>query len=388
MQPILYNTADCYKNSTPLFDSNGFGFLTECTEFLTTMEHNGAYSFSAKIKSTDKLASKIKITSYIKAKVNNVSEPQLFYVTKIEIDKNGDLTVSGEHASRMFFQNGTIPRATDGSMYGTPKELIDHFMRDYSQSGKPLYMWFTDVPYRWFNFNSSITTKKTISLGYSQAVKFEEIFKNDDEGLINQFGGVLLFDNFDIYFEKITTAGAKSGYRIAFGANVSDFKQSAEIGNYYTHVMPYARCSTTDKDEVVVSSFEPYETGLKRSIKNTYLYDCSSKIKRFTLNKSTGENYEEVRDALRNAVADYNYSTEQTAETLSIKVTLENELTKMNAIKLYDEVTIVMPDGTNFSRRISKTVYDSVSHKYKEITIGDLEMSMSDLLKIQRRFKK
>lgn len=388
MQPILYETADYYKNPTALLESNGFGFLNECTEFLTTMEQNGTYSFSAKIKSTDKLASKIKITSYIKAKVNNVSEPQLFYVTKIEVDKNDDLTVSGEHVSRMFFQNGTIPRATDGSMYGTPKELIDHFMRDYSQSGKPLYMWFTDVPYRWFNFNSSITTKKTISLGYSQAVKFEEIFKNDDEGLINQFGGVLFFDNFNIHFEKITTAGAKSGYRIAFGANVSDFKQSAEIGNYYTHVMPYARCSTTDKDEVVVSSFEPYETGLKRSIKNTYLYDCSSKIKKFTLNKSTGENYEEVRDALRNAVADYNYSTEQTAETLSIKVTLENELTKMNAIKLYDEVTIVMPDGTNFSRRISKTVYDSVSHKYKEITIGDLEMSMSDLLKIQRRFKK
>lgn len=388
MQPILYETADYYKNPTALLESNGFGFLNECTEFLTTMEQNGTYSFSAKIKSTDKLVSKIKITSYIKAKVNNVSEPQYFYVTKIEVDKNGDLTVSGEHVSRMFFQNGTIPRAMDGSMYGTPKELIDHFMRDYSQSAKPLHMWFTDVPYRWFNFNSSIVTKKTISLGYSQAVKFEEIFKNDDEGLINQFGGVLFFDNFNIHFEKITTAGAKSGYRIAFGANVSDFKQSAEIGNYYTHVMPYARCSTTDKDEVVVSSFEPYETGLKRSIKNTYLYDCSSKIKKFTLNKSTGENYEEVRDALRNAVADYNYSTEQTAETLSIKVTLENELTKMNAIKLYDEVTIVMPDGTNLNRRISKTVYDSVSQKYKEITIGDLSMSMSDLLKIQRRFKR
>lgn len=388
MQPILYETADYYKNPTALLESNGVGFLNECTEFLTTMEENGTYSFSAKIKSTDKLVSKIKITSYIKAKVNNVSEPQYFYVTKIEVDKNGDLTVSGEHVSRMFFQNGTIPRAMDGSMYGTPKELIDHFMRDYSQSAKPLHMWFTDVPYRWFNFNSSIATKKTISLGYSQAVKFEEIFKNDDEGLINQFCGVLFFDNFNIHFEKITTAGTKSGYRIAFGANVSDFKQSAEIGNYYTHVMPYARCSTTDKDEVVVSSFEPYETGLKRSIKNTYLYDCTSKIKKFTLNKSTGENYEEVRDALRNAVADYNYSTEQTAESLSIKVTFENELTKMNAIKLYDEVTIVMPDGTNFSRRISKTVYDSVSQKYKEITIGDLEMSMSDLLKIQRRFKK
>ena len=140
MQPILYETADYYKNPTALLESNGVGFLNECTEFLTTMEENGTYSFSAKIKSTDKLASKIKITSYIKAKVNNVSEPQLFYVTKIEVDKNGDLTISGEHVSRMFFQNGTIPRATDGSMYGTPKELIDHFMRDYSQSDKPLHM--------------------------------------------------------------------------------------------------------------------------------------------------------------------------------------------------------------------------------------------------------
>ena len=126
----------------------------------------------------------------------------------------------------------------------------------------------------------------------------------------------------------------------------------------------------------------------ERYIKNTYLYDCTSKIKKYTLNPSTGENYEEVRDALRNAVADYNYSTEQTSETLSIRVTLENELTKMHAIKLYDEVTVVMPDGTNLNRRISKTVYDSVSQKYKEITIGDLSMSMSDLIKIQRRFKR
>ena len=388
MYPIIYNTADYYKNSTSLFDSNGFGFLTECTEFLTTMEQNGTYSFSAKIKSTDKLAKNIKITSYIKAKVNNVSEPQLFYVTKIEVDKYGDLTVSGEHVSRMFFQNGTIPRALDGSMYGTPKELIDHFMKDYSQEGNPLHMWFTEVPYKWFDFSSSITTKKRIYLGYSQAVKFEDIFKDDDEGLINQFGGVLYFDNFNVYFDKISTAGTRSGYRIAFGGNVSDYKQTAEIGNYYTHVMPYARCNTTDSDEVVVSSFEPYETGLKRSIKNTYLYDCTSKIQKYTLNKGTGENYEKVRDALRYAVADYNYSTEQTAETLNIKVTLENELTKMHAIKLYDEVTVVIPDGTNFNKRISKTIYDSVSEKYKEITIGDLEMSMSDLLKIQRRFKR
>lgn len=38
MYPILYNIADYYKNPTPLFESNGFGFLTECTEFLVTME--------------------------------------------------------------------------------------------------------------------------------------------------------------------------------------------------------------------------------------------------------------------------------------------------------------------------------------------------------------
>ena len=82
------------------------------------------------------------------------------------------------------------------------------------------------------------------------------------------------------------------------------------------------------------------------------------------------------------------YGNEQTPDSISITVNLEEELAKMYALKLYDYVTIVMPDGTELNKKISKTVYDSVTEKYKEITIGNLEMSMSDLLKIQRRFKK
>lgn len=58
MYPLLY---DSLQNSTESFNTNGYGFITECTEFLVTEERNGIYTFEAKIKSTDRLIDKVKM---------------------------------------------------------------------------------------------------------------------------------------------------------------------------------------------------------------------------------------------------------------------------------------------------------------------------------------
>ena len=358
MQPILYRTVGLYTTTSPLYQTNGLGFLTDCTEFLTTMESNGAYSFAAKVKSNDKLLKYINLGSYIKAKANSKDGPQLFYVTKIEADKCGDLTISGEHVSRLFFQNGVEPNYHNHKMNATPSEIINSLM----EPGDDSTVWFRAAPYNFFSFSSNIPTKKEFSLGFNTAEKFETIFSDDSEGLIALFKGELRFKNFSITFNQPNIN--HSGYRIAFGANVSDYKQTASLGEYFTHVLPYARCQ------------------------NTYLFDCTSKIKRYIVNPMDGTNYNEVRDALRSQVATYKYETSQSAESLSITVNLESELTKMYNLGLYDKVTVVMPDGTEIEKEVAKTVYDSISEKYKEITIGNLDMSISDLLKIQRRFKR
>lgn len=382
MQPIIYNTTGQYTSTSELYQTNGFGFLTECTEFLTTMERNGAYSFTAKVKSNDKLIKYVKLGAYIKAKANSKDTPQLSYITKIEADKYGDLTISGEHISRLFFQNGTEPQHTNYTANATPLTIINSML---TLKSEPI-VWFTAAPYKFFTFSSNIVAKKDFSLGYNTAEKFETIFNDNTDGLLTVFRGELSFNNFAIMFNL--PSQYHSNYRIAWGANVSNYKQTASIGEYFTHVMPYARCQTTDGNEVVVTALEPYPTELKRNIKSTYLFDCTSKIKKYTVDPAYGTNYNEVRDALRSQVATYKYDTTQSAESLSITVTLESELTKMYSLGLYDYVTVVMPDGTEINKKVSKTVYDSVTEKYKEITIGNLDMTMSDLLKIQRRFKR
>lgn len=383
MQPIIYNTAAQYATTSRLYQTNGFGFLTDCTEFLTTMESNGVYSFVAKVKSNDKLLNYIKLGSYIKAKANSKDGPQLFYVTKIEADKCGDLTISGEHVSRLFFQNGVEPVYLNHTINATPSEIVNSLMVEPGDSSP---VWFRAAPYNFFSFSSNISAKKEFSLGFNTAEKFETIFNDNSEGLIALFKGELRFNNFSIMFNKPNIN--HSGYRIAFGANVSDYKQTASLGEYFTHVLPYARCQTTTGTEVVVTAIELYPTELRRTIKNTYLFDCTSKIKRYIVNPMDGTNYNEVRDALRSQVATYKYDNSQSAESLSIAVNIESELTKMYNLGLYDNVTVVMPDGAEIVKKVAKTVYDSISEKYKEITIGNLDMSMSDLLKIQRRFKR
>lgn len=383
MQPILYNVIDHYQSTDALYYANGYGFLTECTEFFVTMEKNGDYSFTAKVKSTDKFAKYIKLGCYIKAKPNNEENPQLFFIKKIEIDKNGDLTISGDHVSRLFFQNGTFLHFNYVKDEKSAVEILDELWNIQANRD----CWFNSVPYSFFTITSNIITKKSFSLGLTTCDKFEKIFNDDAEGLLATYGGELTFNQFAIYYQKPRMTD--SDYRIAFGANVSNYKQTTSTESYFTHVLPYARCKTVDGAEVVVATTSLYSTGLSRAIKNVYNLDCTSKIKSYAVNPTSGLNYKEVRSELAKQAKSYIYEdTDQSAESLNIVVNVEPELTKMHHIKLYDYVTVVMLDGTEIKKKVSKTIFDSVSEKYKEITIGNLEMSMSDLLKIQRRFKK
>lgn len=383
MQPILYNVIDHYKSTDALYNANGYGFLTECTEFLVTMEKNGDYSFTAKVKSTDKFAKYIKLGSYIKSKPNNKENPQLFFIKKIEIDKNGDLTISGDHVSRLFFQNGTFLHFTYVKDEQSAVEILDELWNIQANRD----CWFNLAPYTFFTTTSNIIAKKNFNLGLTTCDKFEKIFNDGAEGLLATYGGELTFNQFAIYYQKPSTTD--SGYRIAFGANVSNYKQTASIESYFTHVLPYARCKTVDDTEVVVATTSLYSTGLSKAIKNVYNLDCTSKIKSYAVSPTSGLNYKEVRSELAKQAKNYIYeNTDQSAESLSIVVNVEPELTKMHRLKLYDYVTVVMLDGTEIKKKVSKTIFDSVSEKYKEITIGNLDMSMSDLLKIQRRFKK
>lgn len=373
MFPLLY---DKLQNSASAFEYNGLGFITECAEFLVTEERNGEYTFQAKIKSTDRLADKIKNGAYIKAKANSQDEPQIFYIEKIKFDKYGDMVISGSHISRLFLQNGTIPQHTNHLMTDIPSAIMTELQ--YA-------LWFEDIPYNWFSFSSDISAKKDFSLGFNSAKDFKSIMFDDESGMATIFKAELHFDNFKI---NLLRKRGEETHRIAFGSNISEFEQVNSINEYYTHIMPYARCETVDGEEVTITATEPYRTNLNAVFKKTYLLDCTSKITRTKVNPLNGYNYNEVKAMLKDVVEQYIQDTEQIEEYVSITVTLESELQKLKSCGLCDKAVVIHKDGSEIESKITKTVYDSISEKYKEIGIGEVKLKMSDFVKIQRRFRR
>ena len=199
------------------------------------------------------------------------------------------------------------------------------------------------------------------------------------------FKAELLCDNFNI--NLLLNRGTDT-HRIAFGSNISEFKQVNSINEYYTHIMPYAECETTDGKKVTVTATEPYLTNLNATLKKTYLFDCSSKITRTKVDPQTGYNFSEVRTMLEDAVKEYLQDAEQIAEYVNITVTLESELEALKNCSLCDKVTIINKDGSEIESKITKTVYESISEKYTEIGIGEVNLKMSDFLKIKRRLRR
>lgn len=373
MYPLLY---DKVQSDTVAFNYNGYGFITSCTDFLVTEERNGAYTFEAKIKSTERLINKIQTGAYIKAKANSQDAPQLFFIEKIEVDKYGDITISGSHISRLFLQNGTIPQYYNYLLSDTPAAVMSKLLQD---------VWYETIPYRWFSFATDVDIAKNFSLGFNSAEKFEDILLDSENGLVSIYKGEIYCDNFTI---SLLANRGKKKHRIAFGANISDFKQTNSLNEYYTHIMPYAKCETIDGNEVTVTATELYKTKLNTLFKRTYLMDCTSRITRLKVDPRTGNNYNEIRTMLKEEVQQYLYDTEQVEEYVNITVTLESELENLRRCGLCDKVIVIHKDGSEIESKITKTVYDSISEKYKEIGIGEVNLKMSDYIKVQRRFRR
>lgn len=368
MLPRLYRASVTVSD----YNNNGLGFFSTCKKCEVTEERNGLYTLSMEIKRNDRLAQLVAVGMIIKAKPNSKDNPQLFYITKIDINKYGDITITANHIKYLFFQNCTVPNYVSNIVNNTPSEI----MADLLDS-----LCFDNI----FTFTSNISTKKQFSLGYNSAVKIGDIFGDKEKGLIAVFGGEMYYDNFKVALKK--NRGTDSGCRIMFGKNISDYNQTMANDDIYTHIMPYAKVKTIDGEEITITAIEPYPTGINRTFKNVYMLDCSSKIKKTDINPTTGLGFDSVRTDLRYAVAAYKYNNETKTETVRITVTYQNELDKLQNVALCDTVKVITNNAT-ITSQVTKTVYDSLNEQYTTIGIGDQTMSLSDFIKIERKFKR
>lgn len=368
MLPRLYRATTKIKD----YNNNGLGFFDACKKCEVTEERNGKYTLYMEINRNDRFAHLIDTGMLIKAKPNSKDAPQLFYITKTEIDKYGDIKITANHIKYLFFQNCTIPQTLSTTVTNTPSVIMGDLLK---------YLCFDNI----FSFSSNITSKKQFSLGYNEAVKIGDIFGDEEKGLISVFGGEMHYDNFKVALNK--SRGTDSGCRIMYGKNISDYNQIITNDDIYTHIMPYAKMRTIEGEEVTITATEPYFTGIYRTFNNVFMLDCSSKVKKADINPINGEGFKSVRDDLQKAVAKYKHENELKTTNVSITVTYQSELDKLQKVALCDTVKVIT-NNESIKTKVTKTVYDSLNEKYVALGIGDQITSLSDFLKIQRRLKR
>ena len=377
MLPRLYD-ASLDKSS---YNTNGYGFIKDCTECIVTEELNGSYSLSMKISPTDPLIDSIGTSMIMKAKANNEDAPQLFEINKIIATPQSGLEIQAQHIKFLCCQNyiSSIGNTVDYKETGTPQEIMNIIFNDLMFENH-------------FQFYSDIETSKEFNLSESASKKLGDIFGGKENSLISEFGGEFHYDNFKIEFLK--NRGTDSGHKIMFGHNMSDYNQTITNDAAYSHLMGYAKITRSDVNggyATLVGS--PVLSNADRVYPKVKLIDFSSKIREyfggdFKVNWATGKNYQDAIDRINYFTNEYMTSNVnyRTVEEVNITITYEHLLDKLQNIKLGDTVKVCFgKNRPSITEKISKVVYDSLAERYKLIEVGEHKTSLLNFIQNKRR---
>lgn len=179
MIPILY------KEDAIDFSTFGIGVLADTISCLVTEERNGAYELTLKYPLNGSLYGEIKKERIIKAKPNDLSDPQAFRIYRITIPINGIITIYAEHISYDLINIGVIPFSLTNV---APQVAIDTLLKK------------TVLPNN-FTFRTDYTVAKDFEVKKPQSVR--ACLGGTYGSLLNKWGGEFEWDNFSIIHHKV-----------------------------------------------------------------------------------------------------------------------------------------------------------------------------------------
>ena len=367
MIPILYA-----KNESD-FSHNGIGFLTDTTKATVTEERNGSYELSLQYPITGQWYDQITEGCIIKAKANEINEPQLFRVYKSSKPLKGVVTYSAEHIS--YDLNG-IPTLGFSVKNATPQAAITRAIQD---AGLPCS----------FSAVSDISTLNSTTVLTPCSVR--ALLGGQAGSVLDVWGGEYEFDNFIIKLHR--HRGADNGVTIEYGKNLKDLKQEANIADCYTHLMPYAvytvqgEGENAESTEVYLYLSEkvlPLNNAENIGHSKAYIMDFSDRF-------AEGEEFTE--DALRAKATAYAAAAELGVPKVNITVSFiqlwqteeYKNIAPLERVKMCDTVTVRFSLlGVTATAKVIKTTYDALKEKYDSIELGDAKSSFADTVNGQQ----
>lgn len=354
-----------YTSDTTNFNNNGLGVIDPYVTYaIVTDEINGEYSLTFNINPYSPYTNSIVQNNYVKCKVSDGTE-QIFIIKKI----TKTLDTIGVYCQHVFY------------------ELLDNLVLDiYPQNATPnqfLTRILSNTNYATsFSGYSDIITTKTAR--YVRKNPIEIMIGEDDNSMVNLFGGELKRDNFTINY--LSHIGSNNGEVLRLGKNITGITIDIDTSNIATRILPLGY------DGIMVESIyidSQYIANYPRPIIRVYKFED---IKYDPEDEDAYHTLEDAQTALTNA-ANSLYAAGLDLPTINVAINwVELSKTKeyesyqsLERIKLGDTLTCNILD-TNYTTEVIKTTYNVLTDTIDAFEMGAVKSNIvSTLNNLQRQ---
>ena len=350
MIPVLY------KANATVFTTFGLGALSDCLSCEVTEERNGAYELVLKYPTSGQNYGSLANERLIKAKPNDISNPQAFRIYRITTPLNGIVTVYAQHIS---YDLGGIAALQWSDERISPSLAME---RVFSQTATP----------HSFICRTEYSEPKAFSVSKPQSVR--ACLGGTTGSFLDLWGGEYEWDNFEVIHRQ--NRGQKTGVVIEYGKNLTELEHDCDNTGIYTDMLPYAVQTDESGNETVVTLSE-----VLIPITDTDLSHRKTLIKDFTEFFEYGDTITE--EQLRAKATGYLESNPMGITAPALTVAFEplwkqpEYAAVLERVSLCDTVTIRHSAlGITAKAKVIRTVYDTLSEKYVSITLGSAKSNL------------
>lgn len=361
MIPLIYETT---SRILSLNSMHYLGRLTGCTECTVEESRNADYTLSASVVKNSECAESAVVQNYIYAKPNPTDEAQFFEIYEV-VEKNNVLSIKAKHIKHNCYNNILAAGETSAQLY-SPAEAYENLDALFDNN---------------YVFSSDITNRKSINLGYTQVCTLGDFLGGLEGSLLDLFGGEYKWNNFNVSLLK--NRGQKRAYSLKWGDNISSYEKTQSSETTISHVCAYATVYDEFSKQDIQIIADPYEIFEQKSKTNKLsVYPVPDKlVDGITVNSSTGDGYEFVKNTCRIAATAYIGGDKLGEIKSNIKVDVEAVLDDMQQFNLCDTVTVILSDSIAAESKIVKTTYDTLRERYKQLELGSFKTKLSDFVK-------
>lgn len=350
MKPVLYD------KSASSFTSNGKGTL----DFIScqiTEERNGIFELEGEISESAYHASEIEMNSFIKAKVPDQSDDQLFRVYKITKPLKGIYKIQAQHKTYQLSFIPSMPFSVTASSSACSQALAG--LKTNAAESCP------------FNFSTDVTTVAAFGIG--QPTSIRSALGGIQGSVLDRFGGEFKWNNDNVSLLR-NRGTIDPEVTLRYGKDIIDINQEENISQTITGVVPFWEDSDGANLVTLPEKVVDSQHASAYPFKRTVVLDCSQDFEQ-----------QPTQAALRDHAQAYVNANGIGIPKVSIKVSFINLKTEiansLQEVKLCDRIGVVFEKlGINTTAQVVKYIYDVLKERYVSIEVGTIKQTLASTI--------